>query len=1123
MKKRLFSIVPLLALLFLSPAFSETRANDRWQIEKYGDIMLSVSKTEITLKEFFKMANEATGLRFSYMNSDLPLEKKYRPKSGSKKLKERLDEVSNAFDLEYKEINGQIVFKKKKTGSGSASSLQQDQTFDIKGTVVDSKTGEGLIGASVAIKGTTNGSVTNVMGEYAIQDVPQGSVLVVSFIGYISKEVQVGNASTLNIQLDPDSKELDEVVVTALGISREQKSLGYSVQDIKSEEFTQARELDITNSLAGRISGVHTTQGGGGIGGGGSRIVIRGESSLNGANNPLYVIDGIPVPSINDIAPDDIESISVLKGPAAAALYGSRAGGGVILITSKNGGNRNTLGLELRSSVTVQNPGILPEYQDQYGQGVGGLYNSTRVDSWGPAFDGRTVDQVSGATAWNPSPNNVEDFYETGLIFSNNVIVTSGDEKQNFRLSYTNVDQKGMIPNTDYMENRVDLSVTSKIIRNLIDLKANVKYFRSESDNNQTIDPRLWPVSLDLNDLQNYWTVPGKKQKIWLDQSDNPYFSLHENQNSSVRDQFYGNMSLAYKFNDKLSAVVRAGGYYYMQQTQFKGGPGAEGTTTRGDRTTGSYSTKWSKGYETNTDALLTYDDKIGDLSLKISAGGNMMSRDSDWINGISYQLLIPEVYTLGNYRTFPRVTNAVNASRKRINSLYAFANLGYKDMLFLDITARNDWTSSLLYKENDSFFYPSATFSVLIDHMLDLPAAFDMWKLRGGYAEVGNDTDPYKLFQTLNFTEGSNGVAGVEEIKIRLEDNLKPEFSKSFEFGSELLMYNNRLGLNLTYYQTKTSNQIWPLVTSQYTGYDAVMLNVGEVDSYGLEVTLNATPIKTDNFRWDSQLNWSMDRTELKELTPDDPDRFITRGVNGFLYTFDKPGNRRGDLYSRTARKFEYDPSTHDASLSKYNGYYYFDSQKDLPRSDFEVVGNYNPDWIGSWSNTISYKGLSLSALFFFNYGNDIYDGFAKEMTAKGLAKETGNRDEGVLLTNAVWDSPEGIKPFQAGDEIAKEEFYGDFWVDTEINDMWIKDGSFVKLKELSLSYQIPRSLLSKTFIQSANLSITGRNLYVWSEVENVDPEVFVNAGSIKVPAITRSGGIPAPRSWTFNLKITL
>jgi len=1030
---------------------------------------LSLDLGKTTVEKVLREIEDQSEFYFLFNQKLVDVDREVRLDMNNGKIEDVLVQIFENTDVDFLVMNRQIVLSPSEYLSEAKSILQPAM---ITGTITD-ENGDPLPGVNILIKGTKIGTITDLEGEY---------------------EIQAG------------------------GLSREKKALGYALQVVEGEEFVEANELDVANSLAGRVSGVHVTQGGGGLAGGGSRIVIRGETSLAGNNKPMYVVDGIPASDINDVAPQDIASISVLKGPAASALYGSRAGAGVILITTKDPVQNGRLNVEFNSSTSIQNPLVIPEVQDQYGQGLGGVYLSDKNQSWGEKYSGQSIDQLWGSSVYEAHPTNIKDFYETGTVFSNNISLSGGNETGRYRVSFTDVRQNGLIPNTEYKENRIDIGAGWTFLDGLLDIKSNVKYARLNSDNDKGMDPRLWPTNLNLETLQDYWITPGEEQRMWQINSDNPYFSLNENINFWQTDKFIGNLTLNFQFTESLSLMLRTGVNGSLTETRYK-----EQVTTNGPNNEfGMFRTGMNKGYEMNSDFLLTYDKRIAtDLSLVASAGGNMRSDNGSWIQGESSQLLIPDVYNLGNFRTYPTVSNAFDLHSKT-NSLYGFVNLGYKSMIYLDLTARNDWTSTLAYNKNDSYFYPSASLSVLLNEMIPMSSQINLMKLKVNYAGVGNDTDPFQLDPFYSFTQGSGGIAGIAEDPVRNYPDLKPEYSYSFEVGAQAIAFNNRLNLDVTYYNVRTVNQIWRMDVSSISGYSQIIRNIGEVTSNGVEITLMATPVVMGKFRWNTMLNWSMDRTEVSKLDPESPEYAITKAIGNHLWVYDFVDERRGAIQSRVARKFEYDPAVHDASLEQYNGEIYFDGNKDLPRSDFEVIGYYNPDWIGSWFNEFKYANFDLSFLLFANVGNSVFNIFEKSLIGRGLDERTTSGRETGVLPEGVWDSPDGVRNFIPGDEVDAESYWGDFIVDGEINDIYVVDGSFLKLKEASLGYTFPSSLMNKTPFRNVRLSVTGRNLLLWTKVKHIDPETFLGTGTAgQVPGVSFAGGVPSVRTITFNVRL--
>jgi TonB-linked SusC/RagA family outer membrane protein len=989
------------------------------------------------------------------------------------------------------------------------------QRISVSGTIVD-EAGEPLPGVNVSVKGSTTGTISDADGKYSISVPDRSATLVFSYVGLTSQEISVGERTTIDVTMIENVRQIDEVVVTALGLQREKKALGYAVQDVRGDAIAQSREPDIVNALNGRVSGVHITHGGGGLDGGGSRIVIRGENSMSGNNTPLFVIDGVPG-NAGDVAADDIESVSVLKGPAAAALYGSRALAGVVLITTRSGRQNTGLSVEVNSNAMWQNPLVLPEYQTDYGQGQGGKYELNNSQAWGANLNG------------TGNPNNIRDFYETGHVLTSNVAVTRTTGNNSIRLSYTNVTQKGIIPNTDLTNNRFDLFSSWELFPGF-KVNANVKFIRKNSGNDQDPNPYQWPADVSLNDLKDYWETPGEKQKIFRYENDNPYFSLYENLHPWENERWFTNVSAEYGFLKHFSAMARMSYISESSQEEWFVSPASEGFDNSHPRKDGGYSTRMKRGKELNADFLLSFENRLADdlLFLKASFGGNHAY--TSWNNeiyGKTYQLLsgVP-VYTLGNYQTWPRVTSNYGPD-KIINSLYAFVNLGYRNMLYLDVTGRNDW-SSTLPPGNNSYFYPSVSLSGILTEMLRLPQAVSFWKVRASYAGVGNDTNAGLLQPDFYFTEGTGGIAGIAEGSVKREYNLKPELASSFEAGTDLRLLNSRLELDVNYYSTVTRNQIWNVQVSNISGYSYAMKNAGRVSSHGLEVSLSGYPVRSKQFNWHTGINWSFDRSYIDELDPANPDLVFTVKLAEGIYTHDKLGERRGALYSRYAKKFVYDPAVHSPDLTAWDGAILHDQAKKIQRSEeLAVLGNYNPDWIGSWYSTFQWKGFTLSALLTCNYGNDFFASFEKAYYRYGYAPQTGidRNNGGVLPVNELWDDPaRGIHPFGPGDEIDPETYYKEHIGDGENNDYWIRDGSFVKLKEASLTYDFPNFRLNRCFIKGLSVSLIGRDLAVWSNVKWVDPEIYGYDDEdkyIKVPGASKTGGIPSTRSMGLSVKL--
>lgn len=1007
----------------------------------------------------------------------------------------------------------------------------------ITGTVTSAEDGMPIIGATIVVKGApSSGTISGPEGNFKISASPTDT-LIFRFVGFTTQEIPVNNRSDIGVIMAPDRILIDEVVVTALGMEREQKALGYSVQEVDGEDLQQTKELNIINSLSGKVAGVNITQGGGGLSGGGARIVIRGETSLAGNNTPLFVIDGIPGSS-NDVASDDIESISILKGPAAAALYGSRAAAGVVLITTKTGKNLKSKGavVEINSNTSFQRPFILPEYQNQFGQGTGGIYkyydgnngvwpdggisNDDYDINWGPEFDGELRPQFTGNDPWVAYPDNVKDFYNTGYILNNNLAVTGASESGHYRVSYTNIRQKGIIPNTGVQSHRIDLS-GGWMVSDKLDISTNFKYTAAESDNTRTEDIRFYPRNIDFEALKDYWVpgLEGIQQRKWRSSDNNPYFELHENRNAYVNNRIIGIAVANYRFTEYLSLMGRIG----LTSSNRDENRRTAFSTVGANNQFGSYYARQTLGYELNSDFLLTYEkDLTSNFNLKASAGGNAMSTQRSWVSGTVEQLLIPDVYNLGNHRVYPKTSNYL--SQKKLNSLYGFANLAYRKMIYLDITARNDWSSTLPV-DNNSYFYPSFALSGLMSTIFTLPEQISFWKLRGSWARVGNDTDPYQLQDEFYWGTGEGGSATINQSDVKANPDLKPELTDAWEAGTDIRFFNNRLRLDFTYYNSVTSNQILKVEVSPTTGYEFILKNAGKIRNKGWEVMLQGSILQMQNLYWNATLNWSRDRAIVEEYDPDNPDAVLSRSVTTHLFVEDKLGERRGAMYGKG---FERAP----------NGEILFTKSGDTQRGPKKYLGNYNPDWIGSVYNEIGYKNVSVNFLIDVRYGGVFYSRTNYNLNIKGLSKATllGGPDPDGVYTPRQYILPDGmIYDNDVYRKLTREDLiqsglstgglsgqqYWENIMDSEIPEAVMYDASYVKFRELAISYHFPPKFLTKTFFKSASLSFVMRNVAVWTNIPNVDPETFSSSQQAGNVLGYDRGGVPSVRNMALNINL--
>ena len=1022
------------------------------------------------------------------------------------------------------------------------------QTKEISGTVTSADDGGAIPGVSVSVKGTTLGTITDMDGVFRLKVPQDAKVLMFTFVGMASQEVAIGNQTKINVKMASENISVDEVVVTALGVSRSKKALGFAVQDVKGEELTKAKENNIINSLSGKVSGVQITNSSGAVGAS-SRIVIRGASSLGGSNQPLFIVDGVAISNsefgnadgfgganrgngASDINPDDIENISVLKGPNAAALYGSQAANGVILITTKAGtlsskNKKAGLGIEIGNSTTFESPLRLANYQNSYGQGAEGVFSyvdgagggiKDGVDeSWGPKLDAGLmipqynspiVDGVRQATPWVSHPNNIKDFLETGVTATTNVAITGGGKDANFRLSYTNLDQKGMLPNTDYKKNTLSIGGSANPTDKL-NISGTANYVMAKSNNmpgtgydaQNVFQQFIWAArQVNYPDLKNYTNADGSKYNWNYNYHNNPYFTLNENTNILNRDRLYGNAKVTYKFMDNLSVFIRTGVDNY---NNLNSGRAAFGDI---DNPYGYYNESLSTFKQITSDFLVMYNTKLtDDFAMNANFGGSQMDQFYHQTFGSADELAVAGVYTLANSRVPLRTTSLDRT--KAINSLFGSAQFSYKNALFLDLTGRNDW-SSTLPSSNNSFFYPSVSLSSVLTDLLKMNSkTLSYAKVRGGWAKVGSDTDPYSLLPVLSFGDGWN--SSTKYLNQFVPNNLpnadlKPQFANSIELGTELKFFMNRVSLDVTYYNTKTTDQIISIPISATSGYTTKNINAGEIDNTGLEVSLGLVPFQSANgFNWNINLNFSKNNNKVVSLAEGVEQYEL--GTYWDLKVMAIPGQPYGTLYGAD---FLRDPN---GNIVNRGG---------VPvQGDLKILGNYQPDWIAGINNEFSYKGFSASCLIDIHKGGDIYSMTNAWGRYAGALEETLIGREGGITGVGVKEVTDasGNVTYVTNDVVVTAEEYNHAAFANSIPAGSIFDASYVKLREVRFGYAINK--IGDLPIKNLKLSLVGRNLAILSSnIPHVDPETSFNNGNAQG---LEFGQLPSARSIGFNISM--
>ena len=1056
------------------------------------------------------------------------------------------------------------------------------QVTTVRGIVTTEEDGEPVIGASVIVKGTALGTVTDVNGRFELSGLPPSATrLLISYISLMAKEVAI--APQVSVTLKSDTHLLDEVVVTALGISREKKALGYTAQEVKQDALVQGKDNNLLNSLSGKIAGVRITNTQGDVGS--SRIVIRGETSIAGENQPLFVVDGIPVDNsqlnarssgrdfknaIADLNPEDIKTLTVLKGPNAAALYGARAAHGAIVITTKGGDKRQKgIGITLHSSTQVSFVATLPEFQNLFGQGAGGRFsyvdgkgagvNDGVDESWGPRLDiGLLIPQFDSpldadgnrvATPWVSHPNNVRDYFRMGISTNNGISVARGDDKYQFRVGYNYEKQVSIVPdagtnktnislNTDYhLAKWIVVGATANyIVYTAPSLPGSATPSGSNVRSNSPMLQFLWfGRQVDTNSLKADYTRNWNSSYY-----DNPFWSASYNTQSQERHRLIGDLHAEFRLTDGLNVRFRTSTDWYNDRRKSKVKWGSAGAGSP----YGSYAEDAYTVKENNTEVLATYIKQLNkNWGIDALLGFNVRNKQYENNYQAAPRLAVADLYTLTNSRD--PLTSSNDFYRLRQYGLYGSIQLDYRRWAFLNITGRNDWSSTLPV-DNNSYFYPSVTASVLLSEAFGWRSkAVNYLKIRGGWSQVGADANPYQLATVFTSETAFNGNPLQSSSTIGMNPNLKPEKTSSIEAGFEAAFWDNRLCLDFTYYKTDSRNQILKLATTAASGYTSQVRNAGHIRNRGYEIQLGAVPIQTSKgFRWNLDLNYGANSSKVVKL---DDEGLITSyqlyssGIQILASVGEAYGTLFGTSYVRDA-----------------NGNVVVDANG-LPKisTTNKTLGKFTPDWTGGISNTFSYRSLSLSFLIDASVGGSIFSNTNKTGKYTGvLANTLSGRDaeHGGLwyYTDAMGnnvrlsESPsysvssdglyyaqvngqstrvyqdgimvEGVTESGSKNEevVSAEKYYHRIYSITEAN---VYDASYVKLREVALSYRLPRLWTQKLHLQEASVTLTGRNLWtIYKSVPNIDPESALTTGNAQG---VEAYSLPTTRSFGVNLSV--
>ena len=1002
----------------------------------------------------------------------------------------------------------------------------------VSGQVLEKDTNMPLIGVSIVVKNSNKGVTTNFDGNYEIKGINDTHVLVFSYLGYKTQEVSVGNQTKINVTLTTDAQEMDEVVITALNIQRDKESLGYSVSQVSSEEVNVAKENNIMSSLSSKVAGLQVSQGNTGVDGS-SRILLRGVTTINGSNRPLVVVDGIPISSgagggsqwggvdrgdaLSDINPDDVESISVLKGAGAAAAYGSLGMHGVILITTKSGKKQNGIGISLNSSFSFTEISLTPDLQNEYGSGAFGGFAPIGGDgrpildypyswSYGPKMQGQSYTNWLGQPdVYEAHGNPYKQFYQKGSSASNSVAFEGLSDKGAFRVSITDENSRGIIANNTLSKQTITIrgktnltdrfSVDGKMT--YLTSKVNNRPSLAEDGANTALQLSLMPRDIRLSDVRNN-TVNANGQEIkWnLDNTfNNPYWSQNNVKNIDKKDRFQGIVSANWDVADNFKITGKSGmDYIISDYTNYA----ARGSQFQSNGL-GNYGHSTGKSRIWNSDILATYNTRISDVKMTLSLGSNYRDEYSSNVNISGTDSKVPNFYKISNYKNS---YSSEYTSQKGVYSYYGLGQFSYRGFLYFDATLRND-NSSALPKENNSYWYHSENMSLLFSKMLGMESnTFNKGKLRGSFAKVGNDTGPYRTQAVYNVDQTVTLPYTVGSIPSSLPSfNLRPESSESWEVGAELGFFNNRLQFDFTYYETTTKDQIMAVPISGSTGYASTVINAGVVSNKGYEFQLNAVPFESDNFEWNLGFNFTKSNSTVESLN--EGLESITLNSLWAVSVEARPGEEFGSIYG-----YDYLRDNFGKKLIDNNGY--------AQKGERTKLGSITPDWYGGITNKFRYKNFSVSTLISIQQGGEFYSYGRAYRTFFGTdARSLPGRETGIIA-DGINENTGFVNTTPAD---AMLTHYSDIFTNEIATDQ-VLDASNIKFKELILTYNLPSSLLRNTFIQTGSLSAVGRNLFfIYNAAGDIDPEAGFSSGP--TGGALEHSSLPSTRSYGLNLTI--
>jgi len=1014
------------------------------------------------------------------------------------------------------------------------------QTKTISGLVTSENDGEPIPGVSILLVGQGSGTVTDIEGNYTISVPNNDATLRFTFIGMETKDVVVGNATTLNIELADGALQMDEVVVTAMGISREKKSIGYASQSVSGEDIAASATINPMNALQGKVAGldIATAPGPGAT----QNVIIRGASSLS-SNQPLYDFGS----GINALNSDDIENMTVLKGAAATALYGSRAANGVILITTKTGKNTNgKMKIAYNGSVSINRVGRIAKRQSTFGQGWSGNYALDENGNWGPKYDdqdrtwGYAVDGSQMVKPYSFVEDRIRDFYDLGLSYKNSISGSGGNEKTNYFISLSQNSVDGVIPEDNDTYDRYTIAVKGKHTYNKLTISSNFNYSNEKtkavpSGQGSSVFQSLWevPESYSLVDMKNYKDTYYDLDTYFTPYGVNPYYALNENSAKQSKNKFFGKFQLDYQILDNLNATYRFGGDFESSVAEMMIAktsiPESAPSYNENKLNAGSYEMNSRKRYEYNHDFLVNYDKELSStFNLNALVGLNVNERGYNRIYGETSALDLAGFYDFSNGTTTSEAKQY--EEQRRLVGLFANAELSYDKFLFLNLSARNDW-SSTLPEENNSFFYSGATVSFLITELLEKqgakPDAIDFAKVRVAYGQTGNDASPYKVDPYFQKGYVNNpGYPNVDDLELPINGvnawtvsntlgspDLKPEITTEFEVGLEANFFNNRLGFDVSYYDRYTEGLIQYRPLDPSSGYTSITSNLGDISNKGIEVLLTGSPIRTKDFDWNMGVTFAKNNNLVEKL----PEGEVSIDGYGGMTIVAVEGKELGLFKTTVAEKVMIDGEEH--TVVDGNGMVVGSSEVKV--TDKSIQEKFS---LG-FTNSFSYKAFTLSGTLDLHYGGYIYSRQKNYMAWTGSGYETTFNDRNTFIVpNSVIDNGDGTysentTPVSSG---SFHTFYSDYGAfDAEENN--IIDRSYLKLRDVRLSYKLPKTLTSRLKMQSITASVVAGNILIWTPSENVyiDPETTSFGNDIGAK-FGEFGANPTNQVYTFNLSLT-